>query len=275
MKKTFILIAMLVAISNVWGQNDSLCNRRGIPFLPKPNDWAVGTDAASYISFFGNLFNTDGENGLEEGARNLYFRYYITKKSAIRLNILINTDVDNNKYFVADDVALAASALSNQKVEDKMSSRQSELAFLVGLQKSRGYGRLKGFYGLQIGYGYKKYATKYAYGNAITATNTEPTDQWGNTGGRPLKIDHGSEKTFRVGGFVGVEYYFVPKICLGGECSLMYAKTWESLGYTDGERWQGGQVIETYAVNTPGDDGFNFETFRPATYGGLYLLFHF
>lgn len=277
MKKSIFLAAISILFAaNLLAQQDTLRNKNGIAYLPERNDWAIGADVTPYINFIGNMFNNSQSNELDLSSQNLYFRYYITPKSAIRVNLSIGNKTTNEQYYVQDDFAVMDDPASKDKVEDALTTKTKDFGLLVGLQKSRGYGRLKGFYGLQLGYSRQKSHSDYTYGNEITGINQNPTNHWGFDGNRPLDIKEGKVTTMGFGGFVGVEYYILPKVCIGGEYNLMLSKSWAKVGSEKSEQWDGSYDVEkltTPLASTEG--GSSFMTERPATYGGLYLMFHF
>jgi len=73
----------------------------------------------------------------------------------------------------------------------------------------------------------------------------------------------------------GVEYYFAPKICIGGELGFGYNYTNYGQSNSTSESWGGTSVVETTDIDSPGNTYSSLSTYRPATYGTLYLMFHF
>lgn len=290
MKK--ILIYSLLAILSVgaFAQDDVLTSKKGIPVLPQAGDIAIGADALPYLEYIGNIFNNTDGNTLDLGSQNLYFRYYLDNSTAIKVNLSISKNKANNNYYVQDDAARAADPASMAMVEDRETMTNNSTSIMIGYQKTRGYGRLLGFYGAQVGYGYSRTKYEYQYGNAITAANQNPTDYWDFGGERPLyadfdvnalgstspdEIEGGIEHMVALGGFAGVEYYFLPKVCIGGEVSLMYTRTWSTQSDYTTEFFDGQSAAERKTQVSPGHSGSSLQTMRPATYSGLYLMFHF
>ena len=56
---------------------------------------------------------------------------------------------------------------------------------------------------------------------------------------RAIEYNNGAVNAFQLGGFVGVEYYILPKICIGGEYSLMYKTSWGSQSNAKYNEWAG------------------------------------
>lgn len=260
---------------SVSAQEEPLANKHGVPVLPQTGDIAIGIDALPYLNYLGNIFNNTQNNTLDLGSQNLYFRYYITDKSAVRVNLSVGKTTEQDNFYVQDDAARASDPTSQAMVQDRRSTMDRHFSLLVGLQKSRGYGRLKGFYGVQAGYGYDRSKSEYQYGNSMTVANQAPTTHWGNLSNRTVNTDEGITNAIMAGGFVGAEYYILPKICIGGEFSLMYSRAWGSQSNSVMERFNGQTAEEYNVLNGPGDTSSSIETVRPATYGGLYVMFHF
>ncbi|MCW3807192.1 hypothetical protein [Plebeiibacterium marinum] len=273
-KSTIVAALALLFTCSIMAQNNTIQNKHGIAYLPQAYDWAIGADASPYLEYLGNLFNGTENNELDLGNQNLYFRYYITNKSAIRINLSIGNSTNKEFYYINNEANIDPLNMYNM-VEDMKKTQKNSYSVLIGLQKSRGYGRLKGFYGLQVGYQYSKESIFYEYGNAFSAANQTPGNYWDFETSRPTEINKGKSNGITGGGFVGVEFYILPKICIGGECSLMYTKTWQSQSYSTFEQWSNDRVISVDIPETPGNKTSNLETARPATYSGLYLMFHF
>lgn len=259
-------------------------SKSGVPILPSAGDIAIGADALPYLNYIGNMFNGHAGNGLVLPAKNnIYLRYHISDNSAIRAILTINKTVAYNSVYVADDAARFANPLSQALVEDKMTTSINGYGINIAYQLNRGYGRLRGFYGAQINYGFARTVQNFAYGNNITVANPQPTSTnfignlnfKPNTLERDLEIDGGIAQNAGLGIVAGVEYYFLPKICIGGEIALGYNYNWGSQSNKQTEELIGSTVEKMDKPNAPGNSAHVLGTIRPANYGGLYLMFHF
>ncbi|MEY3343883.1 MAG: hypothetical protein RL090_1567 [Bacteroidota bacterium] len=85
--------------------------------------------------------------------------------------------------------------------EVKVSGSNINLA--AGLQKYRGQGRLKGFYGAEAAIG--------------LSSGKETWDGSDNGENYSAEVKAGSGFSFGVRGFIGVEYFFAPKMSISGE----------------------------------------------------------
>ncbi|MBN2165934.1 MAG: hypothetical protein JW717_06640 [Marinilabiliaceae bacterium] len=276
MKKIIFSFLLAILSLGAFAQDEEvLTGKNGTPILPQEGDIAIGADALPYLNYIGNMFNNSSNNTLDLGSHNLYFRYYLDKNSAVKFNLSINNNTTNNNYYVRDDAAYTLDPTSQAKVEDRQTYSNNAVNLLVGYMKTRGYGRLRGFYGGQVGYGFRREMYEYQYGNNITAANQSPTNHWEFGSNRTIYRDNGISQNIGLGGFIGAEYFFAPKICIGGEVSLMYNYYWGSQSDYKTEAWDGQGVSESEIQSQPGNTSSSLVTSRPATYAGLYLMFHF
>lgn len=286
MKKIIISLSIvLISVAAIAQQSDSILrSKKGIPVLPQKGDWAIGADALPYLEYFGNMFNNSTDNSLTLENQVLYGRYFIADNAAIRVLLGIQKGSERAAFYVQDDAAVFADPLSRAQTTDYRVSKESVITLDLGYQKFRGYGRLRGFYGAHFGLAIARESSKFNYGNPMSIANSAPSTiyDWNNgysdnISVRTLESDGGYSYGLGVGIIAGVEYYFLPKICVGGEITLSAIHSWRTQGNSKYQRING-NVIEEYdfADSPKGRVGTAVYTARPANYGGsLYLMFHF
>jgi hypothetical protein len=279
MRKILLAATALLVGMNMLAQEEAgtavLTGKNGTPILPQAGDFAIGVEATPYLNYLGNMFNDTQNNSLDLGSTTLHGRYYLDNNTALRLSLTIDNSTDTENYYVQDDAAVFQNPLSNAQVVDAQTNKSSGFELVAGIQKFRGYGRLRGFYGAAVAYGRSNSVTEYAYGNPITAANQAPSNYFGASSSRTLVSNHGSFNSLGLGVLAGVEYYFAPKICIGGELGLGYNYSWGGQSNYTTESWGGSSVVESTSLNSPGDTYSHLGTYRPITYGNLYLMFHF
>lgn len=280
MKNIILVVIIALFASNISAQEtDSILrSKKGIPILPQAGDWAIGADAGPYLNYFGNLFNNSTYNDLDLGNQTLYLRYFLTDKSAVRFLVGLYKSNTINRYNVRDDAAYFQNPLSRDVTEDKSTVNNTETDFDLGYQIFRGYGRLRGFYGAHVTYSLSRSRTEYTYGNPMTSANPTPSSYFSYNGdARTLESDGGYYHSVGIGLIGGVEYYFAPKICIGGELTLTGYNTWKSEGNSKTQLWNGSQVVEMDTENSPaGRTSTGVYTHQPSNFNGsLYLMFHF
>jgi hypothetical protein len=284
--KILILLLSIVTLSaSAQVTGDSvLRSKKGIPILPQKGDWAIGADALPYLQYLGNMFNNNSYNSLNLGSQTLYGRYFIADNAAIRFLIGIDKGSDRTNYYVRDDAGYLADPLSRAQTTDYRVYKHTEINLDLGYQKFRGYGRLRGFYGAHLGLSISREGYTYNYGNPMSLANSAPTTVYNWTYGytdnvddRTLESDNGINYGLGLGLIAGVEYYFLPKICIGGEITLSAYHSWKTQGNSKYEHLNGSVVEEYEIADSPkGRTSTEVYTSRPANYGGsLYLMFHF
>ena len=289
MKKSFLAVAVILGTSTLFAQD--LTSKKGEAYLPEAGDYAIGIDAAPFLTYFGNFI---GGNGLN---------------TAPTWNFLTTNQVITGKYFKEDDLAYRVgirlgfgstkgSAMIGQdlaaapvypalplEVEDSWKSGGSNIGLTGGLEWRRGKGRLQGFYGAELGVAFGTSKTKYEYGNAMAITGAGTTNFGSNittdTYGNPARINEakgGSTVAFGLRAFIGAEYFVLPKLSLGGEFGwgvglASVGANSTTLESTDGAT-VGSQTIEGTKSSSFGlDTDINNTLFGSAA--SLRIAFHF
>ena len=143
--------------------------------------------------------------------------------------------------------------------ENVWKSSSSTIGLAAGIEMRKGKTRLQGYYGGEAGLYLNMGREKFTYGNALVASttgsaqvNVSAADDFtgasnvnasapiqGITGSaRATEIKNGTTISFGVRGFIGAEYFVLPKMSIGGEfgwglglSSTGKSKTtWESVG---------------------------------------------
>ena len=276
MKKTIIVLSLAVLGFSASAQDSLLVNKSGTPMLPKKGDIGIGLDATPFLNYAGNMFNNTTNNKLDLKQDNvLYFRYFLKDDAAIRVALRIASTNELEKYNVTDDAATALDPLSKREVEDRSTIKNNAYALRIGYQQFRGYKKLKGFYGADLGFAYENGNTKYEYGNKMNELNPAPSTMLPVTpGDRTLEIKDGTIKTLSLGAFGGAEYYFMPKVCVGLEVGILYGTSWESQSYEKDEHMVISQRETHTQVTSAGGRNRFLGTTYPYTYGNLYFMIH-
>ena len=288
-------------------------------YLPEAGDVTIGVNAVPFLNYLGNMFGKQKNNkinpaeiggvpafnkgvipGLDNPTMSIFGKYFLTDKTAIRLNVGIGINSQTQSNYVQDDAAVAENPLSVDLVEDTYKYRNSGMSVAVGYEWRRGSKRLQGFWGGQAILAYSNSKHFFGYGNAITELNQNPTstNAWAiadilidendvilepfpninnNVGGnsRLLMQSDGRSWTYGVGGFAGVEYYIAPKISIGCEMSLNLLWTTGSKKYQKSERFNPdfNRVEENTRWTGKSDSGFRFGTENIGT--SLFVAFSF
>ncbi len=278
-------------------------------WLPAAGDISlgVGVDLAPLASFVGNMFNNTTGNTWDMGSvggsalspwnnaptsnLSIMGAYMLTDQLGIRANIGFGFYYNREREYVTDDALLYANPFSRAKVIDVRKTNVNTGSFSAGVDYRIGKRAVQGVFGGGVLYGLEIMKTRYAYGNAITEINQNPTTStlggfWGDyTGNRePAGIQnprvlqgYNNDPThfFGLYGSAGVEWFVAPKVALGLNVNLNLLYYISSQQYIEVEGWNASiEEVEQYTeLIAPGDSGFEFSIRNIGA--NLYAAFYF
>ncbi len=251
MKKT-LAIALAFGVASAFAQD--LTSKKGEPILPEAGDWAIGVDAAPFLNYAGNMLNGNTSNAAPEmnflaGNSAILGKMFKDEKTAYRAGIRLGFGSMKTQGLPDQDGYTGAPPTPT--VTDVMKVSQRNIALTAGMEMRRGKTRLQGYYGAEAGLALGGSKTTYTYGNAYSSTNPAPTIWDFNTGTQGAAASRTTESkaggTFGIGirGFIGAEYFILPKMSIGGEFGwgLVFQSMGE--GSTTTEYWDGSKVATT------------------------------
>jgi hypothetical protein len=196
------IMSFVVVLGITGAMNAQMVSKKGENYLPQAGDWSIGVDGGSMVNYFGNMLNNSAGNGLSFDYTNadamITGKMFKTDKMAYRAALRIGMHSNTTTTPVAD-ASDPAEWVNN---EEKVSSNFIGLG--AGLEQRRGSTRLQGYYGAMAMLSYGGGKTTYKYGNPDVAGNVR-------------EIKDGTSIGFGVRGFIGAEYFVLPKISVGGE----------------------------------------------------------
>lgn len=282
MKKIFISFAALLLGILSFAQDFPQRDETGITenisndYFPQAGEFGIGIDGTPFFNYLGNMFNATEDNSLNLESPRLHFRYFISNDAAIRSMISIGSSSFTDKFYVRDDAAFLANPLGNTQIEDHRTISNQNFEIAIGYQMFRGSRRLRGFYGVDLGFAYRGETEKFQYGNQMTQANPLPTNGFGFTGAaRPLEIKQSPEINLFLGVFTGGEYYLMPRLCIGAEMGFVYGHSFEGQAYRTQEQMVFTQHVVEQRATSPGSTSSSAFTTFPHMYGSLYFIFHF
>jgi hypothetical protein len=201
--KKLVLAITIVACTQVAQAQEkttttNLKSKRGENILPEKGDWAVSFSADGILEYVGNAFNGDTGNDapdFESPAieNTLVGKYFITDKSAYR--ITFNIGIENDKNFLS-----IANQTSNGFTDTD--NKETDITLGFGKEWRRGKTRLQGFYGADLLIGASK---NKGFAKTFNATTNDSLI---------VEIDREFTINFGAQGFIGAEYYILPKMAL-------------------------------------------------------------
>ncbi len=298
MKKIIGISIAILSCSLSFSQgNPQIQNKNGIDIMPVKGEFAIGVNAAPFMTYIGNIFGlTNSNTSLNTnkflsnsfGGNTIYGKYMLTNDNAIRASFRIADNDRLFRYDVFDDTKNSP----DSTVVDTRNIDVNTINLGVGYEFRRGSTRLRGIYGGDVMLFRSHSNNEYTYGNAFGTGNQTPTSSFNSTGAfqgtngnnvaeRILMSKSGTTLGAGLRAFAGIEYFFAPKICIGTEFgwTMTISSTGESKTMTeqfdpnatneDGST--GGVVIKENI--TSGSRTFNLDTdnFNAA----LYLMFYF
>ena len=276
-KLSLVLIAVLgFTLSMQAQEKEDFMSKRGVYILPESGDIGLGFDAVPFFQYVGNMFNgntanTVGVNYINNQA--IVGKYYLADDAAVRGELRIGYNNYKDKEFIMKDQDTPD---PDVLVEDIMTMANTNVHIGAGYEMRRGYGRVQGYFGGIFSLDYSQTNVSYDYGNPITSDFNSPnTTNFGSnlTGsGRVLENKNLTNLGFGVRGFVGVEYFFAPKVSIGGEFGWGIGFNKLTGGEFTTEMWDG-EEVETETTEIAGDTNLGVDTDRAM--GNIFLIFHF
>lgn len=274
MKKLYILSVLLFFAAALFAQETVLQSKNGTPILPQKGDWAIGVDAQPFTNIFNQNSNMqfDFVNGMV-----LVGKKFISDNTAYRAKLRLNFTSDtDNEYIIQDGQAVPDPLIT---VTDTKLENVTNVAVAFGLEKRIGYGRLQAMYGGEFMYGFAALSESYTYGNAFSMTNPSPTTTNFGTnipavGERVIYAEDALDHMFALRAFLGIEYFVLPKVSIGGEFGWHAAYNTMSDGKEVVQCWDPSVNATHESVNEmAGGHGFDFDN---DNFGGaLFFMFHF
>ncbi|MCB9188010.1 MAG: hypothetical protein H6599_01885 [Flavobacteriales bacterium] len=217
MKRKALFVAAFVGLGSIANaQTTQVTNDKGTVVTPEAGDWAIGFNAAPIFDYVGNAFNGSTGNSLSTQFVNsnnaIYGKMFIDENTAYRASVRLmygsGTTIslqDTNTVDAAPDY-----------LENKIKASGAGVVLGAGIEKRRGHGRLQGYYGGEalITLGGTTPNMKYEYALAMDTANLNAGLV---TNGRTLSSKAGSTFGIGVRGFIGAEYFVLPKISIAAE----------------------------------------------------------
>jgi len=233
-----------------------------VQYIPKSGDYALSINAIPFTRYIGQLFNGALANDYSEFAGQAYIgndvntapfqkitpmmsisgKYFLDDETAIRVNLGLIYQRTFTKSYSLDDAERAVNPFSQKKVIDTYLSKNTGMSLMAGLEKRVGKARLQGVYGAGLLFALNNQVKEYTYGNAITDINQNPSAS--NGGGVAAKDGFSSNrllKDYNLGAswhlgivtFVGVEYFLIPRMSIGGEVNFTALASFDRAQYQE------------------------------------------
>jgi len=204
MKKAILMLAL--AGITISASAQQMMNKKGMPIKPVAGDYGLIISAAPFLNYAGNFFGkTDDNNsptfsnyGSAGNPFTISGRYFLEDNRALRVDFTLG---------ISSSTSESQNGTDTNKIDEFKVSR-SNIGIGAGYEIRRGVGRLVVSYGPQF----------MIMSSSNNDGRREFTDA-NNANGNFLE-EGGNTLTFGVGGFLGLEYFFAPKMSVGGNFGL-------------------------------------------------------
>jgi hypothetical protein len=285
MKKIIVCSVLFFGITAIAVSQD-LTSKNGVPILPQEGEWCIGADAVPFFIYMGNFFNGNQGNGAPDFdftgpyPMTLYVKHMASATWAMRGKLRISYNAFTDKEFITKD---AETPDPDVTVEDKAKRSNMDIVLGAGAEMRRGKGRLQGVYGAEALIMFGAGKDKFEYGNTWDPDVPHFVTNFGDNyfieyEGFITENKQGTTFGFGLRGFVGVEYFFAPKISLGGEFGWGPMITSEGKGsmtyeFEDINQSTGQSFINSRTIESGGESniGLNMDNLS----GAINLLFYF
>lgn len=257
--------------------------KNGQLILPEKGEIGLSMNVIPFFLWFGNSFNASTNNTY--ASRGRFFntlgttvvmgRYMISDNTAARLSFGMSIlDVNQTRY-----VRFDGSNDPEEQVADTRTGGDGNYVLSLGLEKRRGKGRLRGYYGAELLLRFRtRGAYEYTYGNKYTATNISPTStSWGSNiiNSQRRILSEQTSVTLGVGvrPFVGIEFFVAPKISIGGEFGLAMVLNGRFKSDRTIEHYTGGSISSRREEEIAGESDFSVNL--DSNSGAIFMNFYF
>jgi hypothetical protein len=270
MKKSIALVALAFGVTNAFAQD--LTSKKGEPILPEAGDWGIAIDATPFLNYAGNMFGKTANNvaptwNFFTQAQTITGRYFKDASTVYRGSLRIGFGGNTVREMTADRTTPSNTVITfpsaDPMKENTWKNSTTTIGLAGGIEKRKGKTRLQGYYGAELGIYFSTSKDKFTYGNALSAPaagnlnpvsvtiadqitggnnyNAAPAIQGVAGAGRITERKNGSTISFGVRGFIGAEYFVLPKMSIGGEFGWGLGlsntgkskTTWESVGQSN------------------------------------------
>lgn len=271
MKKQIMTVAIALATGAFTVHAQDLTSKKGEPILPEEGDWGIGIDATPFLNYAGNFFGKTNNNTAPTfdfltGNQTIVGKYFKDATTAYRAAVRLGFGTSKQTNYVKDNTNTSPDP---RYVQDTRKVSYNGIGLSGGIEFRKGKTRLQGYYGGEIGIYFGSSKETYTYGNAfnnptgnITPTSTDwsnPTLPGVSASSRVISVKNGSTLQFGIRGFIGAEFFILPKISIGGEFGLGLGFSSTGEGTTTKEYW-GGSTVKTTDSKIGKKSSFKFDT---------------
>lgn len=277
MKRKALFVAALMGLGSIANaQTTQVTNEGGMVVTPEAGDWAIGFNASPLFSYVGNAFNGSTGNGFNSafvnGNNAIYGKMFVDENTAYRAQVRLMTG--------STKMGSVYGGMNGDSLTNTVKYSGSAVVLGAGIEKRRGHNRLQGYYGgeVLITLGGTNPTETYEY--AVTADTASfnagvLVNEYGMQSlSRTDSRKYGATFGLGVRGFIGAEYFFLPKISIAAEYGwgLSFSTTGASETVTTTVDYATDKSEQTTVVGAK-SSSFGIDTDNLG--GTIRLMFHF
>ncbi|MEX0719356.1 MAG: hypothetical protein WD059_01730 [Balneolaceae bacterium] len=228
MRKLLLLVSFSVCFNAqyVLAQTEEPESEPPPTIQPEKGDIGLGFDAVPFLEYLGNIFNGTQNNSVGAAfpgnSQQIFVKFHLSDDAAIRSRFRTDYDrVTNRNRVILDNQPIPDPSV---EVTDEWITSPTDIRIGGGLEFRKGSEKIVGVFGGEASFIYSQQVISYEYGNPITEQNQSPTSTFSqiNAGRFERLTEQRQNKQLGAGfnAFIGVEYFFAPKISLGAEFTL-------------------------------------------------------
>jgi hypothetical protein len=287
MKKILLTVSLLSVAAFVVAQDTPMMSKKGTPILPEAGDWSIGVDAVPFIDWAFDKTRimsnqtTTGSSGAISPQSNMTLVGLYVKDAETAYRVMFRLGFGSTSM---DAFSVQTGTITNPPamVTDTWETSDMGITIGGGIQKSRGKGRLHGIYGAQAMIGLTSSSHTFSYGNPLVATtagipaSTDFGTSANNIQGSVRITENSDGSTFAIGlgGFIGVEYFFAPKMSFSAEYGWGLNLNSTGEGEITAET-SDGIAIQSSTTKTGGDSSFSLDVMNINSASTGNIVFHF
>jgi len=294
MKRALILI--LFAFVTAYAVNaQDLTSKKGTPILPEKGDYSFSIDAVPFFVYLGNMFHGSDQTqaptfdfpGLNDVPMwTVQLKKFVSPTLAMRARIRLGFMTQTLKNTILDQTNTSSTPAY---VDDKWTVTKMNIVLGAGMEQRRGKGRVQGVWGAMANIMLGTHANKLTYGNELSSSYPTPlsTDYpWtksetgtgyytSHTNNRVVADNEGTTFGFGVNSFLGVEYFFAPKMSIGGEFTWGLMIQFTGKSKNEIEYLNGSPALTKTTETTKSGGSMYFGIDNGNTGGAINLNFYF
>jgi len=228
MKKTLLFILSSAILVGAGAQN--LSSKKGENYLPENGDWAISVNPESILTWLGNIANGN-ENNAAPNVSSVIDAAVVGKK--------FTSDNTAKRYTVGFEISSGNNSTASGGNTNEVKENNFGVVYGLGREYRRGKTRLQGYYGADALF-------------TVGSSSRTETNSLNGVGNKEVETSSGLGFGIGVNGFIGAEYFVLPKMSVGAQYEAGVSLYSSGEGEQKTTNWTGSTITN----NIPKSSGF-------------------